>query len=102
MTLEHPEARYVFKYAYQPTPHRHEELVAWKLEKTQYEVMDLQTGEVIGSDTRITRYPSVMEMLWLRYFGPANVGCSGPLDQPDKQKRKGLIYDYVLIPKKSQ
>lgn len=102
MTLEHPKARYVFQYAYRPTLHRYEEPVGWKLERTQFEVRDIQTGEVLGSDTRITRYPNSMELLWLRFFGPANVGCSGPLDEPEKQKRKGLIYDYVLTTKKFQ
>lgn len=102
VTLEYPKARYVLKYAYQPTPHRYEEPIGWKLEKLQYEVVDLQTGEILGSDTRITRYPNSMEMLWLQFFGPANLGCSAPLEEPNKKMRSGRINDYVLIPVLSQ
>lgn len=100
--LDKPTARYVFKHAYEPVPFRYEEPIGWKLEKFEYEVIDRETGEILGRDTRVTRFPNHMELLWLRYFGPANLGCSGPLDQPEKQKRTGLIYNYVLIPKKSQ
>lgn len=100
--LDHPQARYQYKYSYQTTPHRYEEPIGWKLEKLEYQVIDRETGEVLGRDTRITRLPNYMELLWLRFFGPANLGCSGPLNQPERQKRAGLIYEYVLIPKKSQ
>lgn len=95
-----PKARYQVKYHYQPTRHRYEEPIGWKLEKLEYQLVDRETGEVLGRDTRITRFPNYMELLWLRYFGPANVRCSGPLNDLEKQKRTGLIYDYVLIPTK--
>mgnify|MGYP001057874698 CR=1 FL=1 len=96
--LDKPTARYVLKHSYQPSPYRYEEPIGWKLEKLEYLVLDRETDEVLGRDTRFIRFPSFAEMLWLRYFGPANLGCSGPLDDPDKQKRKGMITSYVIIP----
>lgn len=97
--LDKPGARYQVKWHYQPTRYRYEEPIGWKLEKSELQVVDRETGEVLGRDTRIVRFPNFMESAWLQFFGPANVGCSGPLGEPEKQKRKGLIYDYVFIPK---
>ena len=100
-TIDQPKARYHFKYSYQPKPFHYEASIGWKIEKLQYEVVDNETGEILGVDARITRYPNFSESLWLRFFGPGNAGCSGPLDASIEQSRAGPVYEKVLIPKKS-
>lgn len=99
--VDQPTARYHYRHSYQPSPHRYEEPVGWKLQKSETEVVDIETREVLGRDTGFHRYPNIAEALWLQFFGPGGVGCSGPLDQPEKEKRMGQLYRYVLIPSKS-
>jgi len=96
---DHPKARYHYKHSYQPSPHVYEEPMGWGLEKKEQIVIDTETKEVLGRDTRYRRYPSFVTQLWAKYFGSAVVGCDGPSDEPEKQKRIGLLYRYVLIPK---
>lgn len=98
--IDRPTARYHYKYAYQPTPHQYEEPVGWKIYKTETQVIDAETDEVLGRDTRYTRYSNAFEWLWVRLLGYGTTGCSGPHDQPEKGKRVGQIYQYVLMPKK--
>lgn len=99
--LDRPTARYHFKRAFQPTPFRHEEPVGWKIEKMELQVVDSQTGEVLGRDTKFKRRPSVIEGIWINLVGSGLEMCSGPLDDPEKQKRIGLVDKYVLHPKKA-
>ena len=89
--LDRPAARYHYKYAYQPTPHQYEEPVGWKIYKTETQVIDAETDEVLGRDTRYTRYSNAFEWLWVRLLGYGTTGCSGPHDQPEKGKRVGQI-----------
>ena len=98
--LEHPMARYHYKHAYQPKAYMQAESMGWKTNKEETRVLDSETGEVLGRDTRYIRYSNAVEWLWVRFFGHGTSGCSGPLDQPEKGKRVGQIYQYVLIPKK--
>ena len=97
--IDRPMARYHYKHSYQPSPHVYEEPMGWGLEKKEQIVIDTETKEVLGRDTRYRRYPSFVTQLWAKYFGSAVVGCDGPSDEPEKQKRIGLLYRYVLIPK---
>lgn len=95
--LDRPQARYHYKLL----DPRNEIPIGRRLKKFGYQVIDSETNEVLGSDSRFVRYPNLAESLWLQYFGPTALSCSGPLDSPEKQKRTGLIHDYVLKTKKS-
>lgn len=99
-TIDQPSARYHFKHFYQPKPFQNWVSIGWRIDKIQYEVIDTETDEVLGVDVRIKRYPSFAESLWLRFFDPRGVGCSGPLDTSKKHSRTGILYDHVIIPKK--
>lgn len=91
---DRPFARYHLLYSYNHNPISH------RINKTELIVLDSIQNEVIGRDTLYARYPGVLEGLWVRYFGGGQVICRGPLDQPEKHKRKGQINDYVLLPNK--
>lgn len=95
--LDRPQARYHYKFL----DPRREIPIGRRLKKFGDQVIDSETNEVLGSDTRFVRYPSLTDSLWLQYFGPSALSCNGPLDAPEKQKRTGAIYDYVLKSKKS-
>ena len=99
MKIDRPTSRYHYKYAYQPTPYRMEEPVGWKILKSETVVLDSSTGEMLGRDTRFVRSPSVADGLWIRFLGHGRTGCSGPLDDPTRHTRIGLLHEYVLIPK---
>ena len=95
--LDRPQARYHYKFL----DPRQEVPIGRRLKKFGWQVIDSETDEVLGSDTRFARYPNLADSLWVQYFGPSALGCNGPLDAPEKQKRTGLIYEYVLKSKKS-
>jgi len=95
--LDRPQARYHYKFL----DPRQEIPIGRRLKKFGDQVIDSETNEVLGSDTRFVRFPSIADSLWLQYFGPSALSCNGPLDAPEKQKRTGLIYEYVLKSKKS-
>ena len=95
--LDHPTARYVYKF----TDPRQEIPIGRQLEKYETLLIDSQTGEVLGRDTSFKRFPSWIN-LWVGFFGSGLTLCKGPLDDPEKQKRFGLLYDYVLIPTNKQ
>lgn len=96
--LDRPTARYHYKHAYQPTPYRTEEALGWKILKSETIVLDSITGETLGRDTRFVRSPSVADGLWIHFLDHGRSGCSGPLNDPTRQSRTGLLYKYVLIP----
>lgn len=73
--------------------------VGWQLQKTDDRLEDRTTGELLAQELRFTRGPSMAEGLWLQYFGPVGKGCKGPLGEPEKSKRIGLLYKYALIRK---
>ena len=92
--LDHPTARYHYKYAYQPTPHRYEEPIGWKLERMETQVVDSGTGEVIGRNTLIKRRSSVAEKLWIGLLGSDLVMCP----DPEKGPRQPPFPEAVLLP----
>lgn len=96
--LEHPSARYHYKYAYQPTPYKIEEQIGWKLEKLGTVAIDSETGETIGRDTSYRRTINVAEGLWRLYWGLAKTSCEGTTPQPSDLRYP--LYHYVLIPAK--
>lgn len=97
-SLEHPTARYHYKYAYQPTPYKTEEHIGWKLEKLGTVVIDSETGEVIGRDTKYRRTINIAEGLWRLYWGVATTTCQGNAPKPPDLRH--LLYHYALIPAK--
>lgn len=80
--LDRPSARYHVKYAYQPTPYGYEEPIGWKLRKTERQVVDSQTGEILGRHTSIKRVLPTHEALIAGLFGPPIVLCPSPDVQP--------------------
>ena len=96
--LDHPTARYHYKYAYQPTPYRTEERIGWKLEKLGTVIVDSETGKIIGRDTKYRRTINVAEGSWRLYWGLAQTTCEGTAPKPPDLRH--LLYHYVLIPAK--
>lgn len=97
---EIPEARYEIKHHFQPRRYHNDEPIGWKITKNEFQAADRKTGEILGKDTTIKRYPNYAESLWLRYFGTGMVLCYTPLSDGNKIKRIGSIEKYVFIPKK--
>jgi len=95
--LDHPTARYVYKF----TDPRREIPVAHRIEKYEKIIVDSQTREILGRDTRFKRSPAWINF-WAGFFGSGLTICNGPSDEPEKQKRYGLLYNHVLIPTKKQ
>ena len=90
--LDQPQARYIYKYS------ANNEDAGLQLEKQEWVVVDSETGEVLGRDTTFKRYPGWLNGLWLRFFGVYPTICRGPLNDSEKQKRYGQLYNYVLVP----
>ncbi len=91
--LDQPSARYHYKYS------ANDEDAGLQLAKEEWVIIDSKTGAILGRDTTFKRYPGWIEGLWVRFLGVYPTICRGPLDDPEKQKRLGQIYTYVLIPK---
>ena len=96
--LDHPTARYHYKYAYQPSPYKTEERIGWKLEKLGMIIVDSETGEVIGRDTKYRRTINIAEGSWRLFWGLAKTTCEGTA--PKLPDLRHLLYRYVLIPTK--
>lgn len=79
---EKPEARYYYKYAYEPDPYTIEEPMGWKLEKIESQVIDNQSGEILGRDVLIHRGFPVHEVLLLQFFGTPMLTCPSPKVKP--------------------
>jgi len=92
--VDKPSARYHYKYS------ANNEDMGLQLEKSEWVVIDSNNNEVLGRETIFKRYPGWVEGLWLRFLGIYPTICYGPLNEREKWKREGLIYDYVLTPKK--
>lgn len=73
--LNHPTARYHYKYAYQPTPYVQEERIGWKLEKLGTIVVDSETGEIIAHETDYRRTINTAEGSWRLFWGLAKTYC---------------------------
>jgi hypothetical protein len=77
--LDQPTARYHVKYTHQPYGN---EVIGWKLVKHEKQVVDSQTGEVLGRDIRIGRIYPTYEALWVRLLGSPSTGCpSGEIER---------------------
>lgn len=97
--LYRPTARYHYKYAYQPTPYKYEEPVGWKIERTEWQVIDSENGEILGRETKYSRYPATVEAVWMaRLFGSGRSTCKGLAPTPPETRHS--IFEYVLIPKR--
>ncbi len=94
--LDHPVARYVYKYTYQPTPYKTEEVVGWKLIKSGTVVVDAETNSVLGRNVTYTRLPNAADWQWIRFFGSGGRSC------PDSEKGpfQPAFPESVLIPMK--
>ncbi|RLJ61234.1 hypothetical protein [Sulfurisoma sediminicola] len=92
--LDQPTARYHYKHAYQPTPHKIEEPIGWRLEKIEWQVVDSATGEVLGRNTLIKRRASTVERLWIRLLGSDLTICPDPDSGPKQQP----FLEAVLVP----
>ena len=80
--LNTPSSRFHLIYAYQPEPSVHEKPISWKLEKIERQVVDRQTGEILGRDVHINRGFPVHEALFLQFFGQLVLTCPGPKVKP--------------------
>ena len=94
-TSDQPSSRYQYRFA----DPRQEVPIGYKLEKTEWQVVDTRAGEVIGRELRFARYPSWVQSLWIRYFGNGAVMCEGTAPHPPVLRY--LLYHYVLIPRKN-
>jgi len=101
---EHPMARYRLAYAYQPTPYKIEEPLGWQLWKTERQVIDNQTGEILGRDTHITRVLPMYEQVIVGLFGPPLVSCPKPYPftrqqqlQQQQQVSKQNFFPYTIL-----
>ena len=92
--LDHPTARYQFRYA----GARLEEPVGFKIEKSEWVIVDNQSGSVIGREVYYSRYPGWVEWIWLQFFGSGRTTCQGVA--PTAPELRHSLYDYVLIPAK--
>lgn len=92
--VDRPTARYHYRHAYQPSPHRYEEPMGWKLEKSEEVVVDSRSGEVIGRNVRYKRYPGWVEGLWIGLLGSGMTLCP----DPEKGPRQPHFPEAVLIP----
>lgn len=90
--IEKPISRYAQKRHHQPEPNVYEEPIGWKLEKIEYQAIDLKNGEIIGRNTHINRGFPIHEALWARYFGGAMKTCPAP------NIKKRPFPDIVLTP----
>ena len=81
--LDTPSARYHVKYAYQPTGFGHQEPVGWKLYKLESQVIDSQTGEVLGRETNFKRIFPTHEALLAALLGPPIKWCPSPYPLPN-------------------
>lgn len=98
--LDRPQARYHYKFL----DPRQEIPIGRRLKKFGHQVIDSETNEVLGSDVQYKRYPNTAEGLWLRFFGPRPTICDGSAPVPPAPllpKLRYSLYDYILIPNKS-
>jgi hypothetical protein len=73
--LDRPSARYRYKRGYDVTPYSLEESASYAIEKVEYQVVDSESGELLGRDTRFTRFPCWIERIWIRYLGSGGNSC---------------------------
>lgn len=89
--LDKPQARYHYRYA----DPRQWVPAGYQMNRREMQVIDSETGEVLGREVWFERYPGFVEGLWLRFLGSGQTICYG-----ESEKRQTL-YESVLIPKKT-
>ncbi|RLJ61236.1 hypothetical protein [Sulfurisoma sediminicola] len=89
-TLRQPQSRYHYRRAHKETwaP------AGFQMGRNEMQVVDSQTGEVLGRELWFSRWPSFIEGLWIRFLGSGQIICYG-----ESEMRKTL-YEAILIPKK--
>lgn len=83
MILDHPTARYRLRYAFMPTSHSHEEAIGWRLAKVERQVVDSQTGEILGREITFKRRAAMVDFLWAQLVGSTLRLCPGPSIKSD-------------------
>jgi hypothetical protein len=88
--LAQPQARYHYRYA----DPRQWVPAGFQINRMEKQVVDSESGEVLGRDVKFERYPGFVEGLWIRYLGSGQTICPNPAGprQPD-------FPESVLIPK---
>jgi hypothetical protein len=88
INLEKPTARYRYMKSKQS-------VIGLHVVKFEQYIMDMQTGQPIASDIRVSRKPSFIDRFWLRFLGPAEnvAGCAIPNTAGFSQER-----EHILIP----
>lgn len=100
---DRPTARYHYKRMIEfrdASGIHHEIEVALKIMKMGEEVVDSQTGQVIGRNIAYRRSPGWIEGLWIQFLGTGATICSGSAPQPPSL-RYPLFY-YVFLPVKHE
>jgi hypothetical protein len=82
VVMDYPTARYHLINAYQKGRYQIKEPIGWKLQKIEEQVVDSQTGEILGRNTTIIRVAPFHEALIASLFGPPIVMCHAPNVKP--------------------
>ena len=96
--IDHPTAR----YHYIDADPRDWVPIGFQLYKNEMQIIDSETGEIISRETSFSRYPSLVEGLWIRFFGSGQEICSRPLDDIEKKTLTGSLTYHTFIPLKKQ
>lgn len=80
--LEKPLARYHVRYTYRPDNYTIEEPIGWKLEKIERQVIDSQSGDILGRDVLVHRGFPIHEVLLLQFFGTPMLTCPSTKVKP--------------------
>jgi len=93
--FDKPQARYHYRYA----DPRQWVPAGYQMNRLERQVVDNETGEVLGREVLFERYPGFVEGLWIRFLGSGQTICEGNAPRPPELRH--LLYHCVLIPKKS-
>lgn len=96
--LDHPSARYHYRYE----DSRVWVPIGFQLYKNEMQIIDSETGEIVSRETSFSRYPSLVEGVWIRFFGSGQKICSRPLDDKEKKTLTGSLTYHTFIPVKKQ
>jgi hypothetical protein len=94
--LDKPTARYHYKFS----DKRQWFPVGFQLYKREMQIIDSKTGEIVSRNTAYARYPSLVEGIWVRFFGSGKRICSRPLDDKEKKTLTGSLTEHTFIPVK--
>ena len=96
--LNEPIARYHYKYA----DPRQWVPIGFQLYMHEMQIIDSETGEIVSRETSFSRYPSLVEGLWIRFFGSGQKICNRPLDDKEKKTLTGTLTYHTFIPVNKQ